>query len=196
MHYTQTAACQLLATHCACCGLPLLDAKSVEFGIGPNCRKHYGFDEISTKPDWYAGKTLAANFDPTLDVSTWTDARIACNRLVHHFALDPKGRKWVPECVYALGYIKLSEKMATRPGRIEVRAFPTGDPNPTHFVVKAKYQAGFYPRAFGGTWDSIKRTWTVPGASRTKLWEAIQRCFPGRILVTDTGVHEIPALAR
>lgn len=37
-------ATKMLATNCACCGLPLVDAKSVELGIGPICREKHGFD--------------------------------------------------------------------------------------------------------------------------------------------------------
>jgi hypothetical protein len=194
MHYSHTEACQLIATHCACCGKPLLDAKSVEFGIGPDCRRNYGFDEVPTKPDWYAGKTIAANFDPSLPVDAWTDARVTCNALVKIFALDPVGRKWIPEAVYALGYLKLSEKLAQRGGKLIVRAFPKGDTNPTHFTVKAPFNPRFAPRQFGGTWGSKDKLWTVPGTSRKELWEAIRRCYAGKVLVTDTGVHEVTPL--
>jgi hypothetical protein len=39
MHsYTDAPAVALLATHCALCGRPLLDAPSVECGMGPVCR--------------------------------------------------------------------------------------------------------------------------------------------------------------
>lgn len=41
MSYAQTKACILAATHCVCCGKPLLDAVSVELGVGPICRGKY-----------------------------------------------------------------------------------------------------------------------------------------------------------
>lgn len=44
MGYESAPATQMMATHCACCHRPLVDAKSVELGIGPECRKKYGFD--------------------------------------------------------------------------------------------------------------------------------------------------------
>ena len=43
--YEDAKATHLLATHCACCSRPLLDARSVETGMGPICRKRYGFDD-------------------------------------------------------------------------------------------------------------------------------------------------------
>lgn len=42
MSYENAPATKLLATACACCGRALVDAISVETGIGPECRKHYG----------------------------------------------------------------------------------------------------------------------------------------------------------
>lgn len=44
MSYQNSAACKIVATNCCCCGKPLVDAKSVETGMGPVCRKKYGFD--------------------------------------------------------------------------------------------------------------------------------------------------------
>ncbi len=39
--YTNAPACKMLATHCCVCNRPLVDALSVELGIGPDCRKKY-----------------------------------------------------------------------------------------------------------------------------------------------------------
>ena len=40
--YLTAPATKMLATHCAVCARALVDAKSVELGIGPDCRKKYG----------------------------------------------------------------------------------------------------------------------------------------------------------
>jgi uncharacterized Zn finger protein (UPF0148 family) len=48
MSYEEAPATQMLATHCCVCGRPLVDAISVETGIGPVCRRRYlpeGFSE-------------------------------------------------------------------------------------------------------------------------------------------------------
>lgn len=63
MSYTDAPATGLLATHCICCGRPLLDAKSVEANIGPDCREKYG-----------------------LDVELPTGARAKANKLIHEAA--------------------------------------------------------------------------------------------------------------
>ena len=43
MGYESSAACKIVATNCCACGKPLVDAKSVEVGMGPTCRKKYGW---------------------------------------------------------------------------------------------------------------------------------------------------------
>jgi hypothetical protein len=45
MSYENAPATEMLATHCAICSRPLLDAVSVEIGIGPVCRQRHGYDE-------------------------------------------------------------------------------------------------------------------------------------------------------
>ncbi len=40
-NYTAAPACTMLATNCCVCNRPLLDAVSVQMGIGPECRKKY-----------------------------------------------------------------------------------------------------------------------------------------------------------
>lgn len=39
MSYENAPATRMLATHCAACARPLVDAVSVETGMGPDCRK-------------------------------------------------------------------------------------------------------------------------------------------------------------
>src|SRR3954471_11004952 len=51
MSYENAPATKLLATHCILCGLPLVDAISVETGIGPICREKAGYGEIQASPE-------------------------------------------------------------------------------------------------------------------------------------------------
>lgn len=44
--YENAPATKLLATNCACCGRALVDAVSVETGIGPECRKNFSVDVV------------------------------------------------------------------------------------------------------------------------------------------------------
>ena len=45
MGYETAPATQMLATNCLICDRPLVDAASVEFGVGPVCRRKHGFDD-------------------------------------------------------------------------------------------------------------------------------------------------------
>jgi len=45
MSYEQAPATKMLATHCMFCNRPLVDAASVEAGIGPVCRERVGYNE-------------------------------------------------------------------------------------------------------------------------------------------------------
>jgi len=51
MGYENAAATKLLATNCAICGRALVDATSVELGVGPECRNHIdqGIDDGTRK---------------------------------------------------------------------------------------------------------------------------------------------------
>jgi hypothetical protein len=46
MSHENAPATKLLATACACCGRNLVDAESVETGIGPECRKRFAIDTV------------------------------------------------------------------------------------------------------------------------------------------------------
>ena len=53
-----TASTLFLASHCAMCGRGLTDETSISWGIGPDCRRNYGFDKQDAKADW--GRALGA----------------------------------------------------------------------------------------------------------------------------------------
>jgi len=63
MSYETAPATILLATRCCVCNRPLVDAVSVELGIGPDCREKYGYN-VDVEPE----------------------AREAANKLVHRVA--------------------------------------------------------------------------------------------------------------
>lgn len=43
--YENAPATKFVATHCVCCGKALVDAPSLETGMGPVCRKKYGYND-------------------------------------------------------------------------------------------------------------------------------------------------------
>ncbi len=46
--YENASATKLLATHCVACGRVLVDSKSVEVGMGPDCRERHGYEDEGT----------------------------------------------------------------------------------------------------------------------------------------------------
>jgi len=45
MGYENAPATKIMATNCCCCGKALVDSVSVETGVGPVCRKKYGYNK-------------------------------------------------------------------------------------------------------------------------------------------------------
>ena len=83
--YTDAPATDLLATRCAACGRPLLDAASVEAGMGPICRGRAGLDGAGTGAAWPAVVALLAGTGVELESD---DARRTANRVTHRIAAD------------------------------------------------------------------------------------------------------------
>ncbi len=206
MSYETAPACELLATSCACCGRPLLDATSVETGVGPDCRKKYGYNDAQGAPDWLAAAQaldiipdLLGPGAPAAIVAAWgIDARRASNLLVHRFArsedLAEKGA--LMAAIYLLGYFRLATKLADNAaGKVEV--LPVGD----RLAVKTPYRADFVAALkaarVGARWDRDTKVWTVPTDQRARaaLWAVLRNHFAGAMLVSEKGYSTIPVAA-
>lgn len=188
MHdYTAAPAVELLATHCCLCNRPLLDADSVERGIGPTCARKAGVDDVAHAPDWTRVRAILT----PLDVTVPDDARRAANALVHRVGRDPHGAD-VPryvEAIEALGYLRLAATLAEHlvPARAHVAR--EGD----RLVVSAEVPATHFDglvvalRAVPGRrWDRDRKVNVVPVASKRALWEALTRALPrGALVIGD-----------
>jgi hypothetical protein len=99
MGYEDARATKLLATHCLCCSLPLLDALSVERNIGPWCwEKHGGMG------------------DPGVS----DEDRTKANKLVHEAALNEctaERRVAIAATIVGLGFPALAKRIIERFGR-------------------------------------------------------------------------------
>lgn len=94
MSYENAPATKLLATACACCGRALVDAVSVETGIGPDCREKYG-----------------VTFDTT------NDAHVEANALVFQVArkgMTAESARPIFDRLAALGFSVLADRIAKR----------------------------------------------------------------------------------
>lgn len=166
--YTNSPACKMLATQCACCGADLVDAKSVELGIGPDCRKRHGYDQ---------------------DVPE--HLRQAANKLVYEIACRQKGLE-VFEMVTELtsiGFVKLADRIAHRLAKVVITVLPDG-----MLALKAPYNVGAVAETRkipGRRWDSETKTNKFPADQKPAVWGLMKRCYAGLIGFGPKGLFEI-----
>jgi len=183
MSYMNAPATAMLATNCAFCARPLVDAQSVETGIGPVCRKRYMMADTVTQT-----------------------ARMEANKLIHQIALHQKGAE-VTSAIARLEELGLSTVVKRINKRLkEHRARPVGKP------VTVIYSGGrIYvetPWVERGTFSAILAKFrSIPGRQysstvgnsfpmdqKQKVWWVIKRFFAGREISAPNGTRIIPAL--
>lgn len=182
-NYTDAPATKLLATRCACCNRELLDAVSVEGGIGPDCRKKY------------MGKTEGAS----------EDARIEANQIVYQIALtiSGKGPKGVGAMLAeatpngtliarlrTLGFAKLADKLekACMPIRI------TESGSVLTLVAPFCEDALSAQRSIPGRWwDGARKCTEFPVTQKLAVWAMLCRFYAGLAGVGPKGAFVVPA---
>jgi hypothetical protein len=204
MSYENDPATALLATDCAVCNRALRDAVSVEAGIGPDCRRKYGYGEAQGDADWSAfdGILAAAPFDLVAAlVPARGDAHRTANILVHRAACAARDERAIhARLVGALGYTVLAAALARGAGDV-VEVQPLDDESLT---VRAPYSPAFNDalrrQRVGARWDREVRTsakrpgaWVVPATATAKrgLLAALREAFTGTLLVSARGVTQL-----
>lgn len=172
MSYENAPATKMLATHCAICSRPLLDAVSVEIGMGPDCRRRHGFEGASA---------------PAVD----DDARGKANAIVHAIACGQPAEQLAASIndLRALGFAKLADVLVARKVRVSVRAFDA-----SYYAVKTPF-SGEAVEAFrhlpGRRWAKAEKVNLVARGSREALWTLLRRYFRGELLATDSKIVTI-----
>ncbi len=187
MSYENAPATKLLATHCCCCGRPLLDATSVELGIGPDCRRKFGYAAPDGAVDLKALEALGVD---TNDGEIFADRtpREMANKLVHEVAcgVDRARLSKAIGMLAALGFRKLATRLGDQATKLRVEV--EGD----ELVVRAPYDACFVEatRAIPGRrWVKETKVTRFPRSARRAVWGALVRCFPGGLLATPKGAR-------
>lgn len=195
MSYENAPATEMVATYCACCGRPLVDAVSVETGVGPECRKRHGFDDSQGPADW--GRAFASIAELPEEIKQAVaiacaemNQRRAANVLVHFIAVHQDDRLAVAatEAVSHLGFTKLAERIAKRVGCVRIEQ--EGD----ELLVRTPYSDDFNAsmrRVPGARWDREAKARRVPVESKRALWVAMQRAFAGCMVVSAKGAARI-----
>lgn len=169
MGYENAAATKMVAVYCASCGRDLVDAKSVETGMGPVCRKRY-----LTKVE-----VPEAN-------------RRAANKVVHRVAcLAGEGKRLealsLALSLKELGFEALPDRIGVRLAGVRIRNL-----SDTSFAVEAPFCAdalGSWRRV--GRWmgkvEGGGKFYAVPATNRAKLWKLIRSYYPGVLGVVFDG---------
>jgi hypothetical protein len=182
--YTEAPATKMLATHCVCCGRPLVDACSVELGIGPECRNGIfpeGVDDADRK---------------------------AANKHVYEAALAAQNGAAEKVVEYAdairkLGFVELADKVERRfkdgVANVERKADITIEEKEGYMLVSTPYRRGD-AEAFKKAWRDIpgrryigkRKANEVPVAQKAAVWELLKRFFPGKWGNGPKGAFRVP----
>lgn len=160
-----------VATHCCVCGLPLVDATSVEFGIGPVCRRKYNYeDAYAISPDTGAEVSLflaEQNFphDVALGVDAAVeadDSRKAANKLVYYASAEQgEAAILAAHALRLLGYTALADRIQDRLLAVSLKRTPEG-----MVAVTTPYNPAFIGalrvKFVGQKWDRENKVWLLP----------------------------------
>lgn len=160
MSYVNAPATKMLATHCAVCARPLVDAQSVECGVGPDCRKKYAYD-------------LPEAAD---------DVREQANAIVRKIALVQKGAEAFALCrdLHKLGWVQLATRISERLTKIHV------EDRGVDLAVTTPFEPGFVAalkaKHCGAQWDKKAKAWIVPATQEAKaaLYAVLVEVFKGK----------------
>lgn len=158
MGYEESPACEMLASNCAICSRPLVDAVSVETGIGPVCREKHGYN---------------AEAEPA--------AREEANRLVHAVAASERDEEVVTNAcarLRELGFEMLAARIETRGRNSKVR-IESADGG---FLVRAPYKKAAVPAwrgVPGRRWRPEHKANFVPARAKAALWDLLKAFYAG-----------------
>lgn len=180
--YENAPATAMLASHCAACARPLVDAASVEANMGPVCRDKYGVDAGVSDTDRTAANVIIARI-----------AREASGMV------DEDVLELVAE-LRALGFAALADRVVDRVvGAPKVTITVEGP----ELVVTSPFYTAAGERAAdvlrtvpGRFWDRETKTNRFPHRSKAALWAALQECFPGYAAEGPKGRFEISGDSR
>ncbi len=167
MSYENAPATKLLATQCCACGRPLVDAKSVETGMGPICREKHGFN-IDVKPIAF---------------------RIRANVIVHAVAATQRLEPEQAVELAGLGFATLAIKLAER--LIEAGAVEITELNGEYLVTTPFSKNANCSWRGLGRWDGARKLRVVPRRKRQELWHLLTKHFKGALLRSDNGISVI-----
>lgn len=188
MSYTDAPACQLLASHCIMCSRPLLDAQSVEAGIGPVCREKIGYN---SEPGPQKGPYQhIGSSDPDSVVEGCLkegNRRGAANALVSFAARTNNKREAAraAEQVGVLGFDRVSSSLLSRLAQVSISI----SEDRRSYEVKAPFVDGFAAeiRKIRGQWDKERKLHVVPVSAKRLLFMRLSSFYKGSMAIGPKG---------
>lgn len=165
MSYEDSKQTKMLATDCCVCGRPLCDSVSVEMGIGPECRRKYGFN-----------------------IDAPEENRKLANQLVYAIACNPDAFESIEKVrqLRNIGFTVLAEKIAHRMFSIVIKE------QGNTVTIRTPYtEAGV--NAFRGVptrrWDKQNQVNVISNEKTAKnaAWAALKKAFPGYTVLLPNG---------
>lgn len=194
--YENAPATKMVATFCACCGKELVDAKSLESGMGPHCRKKHGFNaELSAPSAEAAARVIKSALAGGLVLTEGdlADPRKVANRIVYRIAAeqDSVASRHLAAAVWHLGLTKLAGILAKRLGGVVVTQ--EGD----ELVIKAPYDpnVGYRMSRAGALWHKETKTRRAPLSARESVFHALIDAYPGALLIGTKNAAVIPPMS-
>ncbi len=181
----------LTATRCACCGIALRDAVSVERGIGPVCsKKHYDLsDMVITKGmvEEALGLLHASGLEKLVKraaKSLKEKPRDLCNILIWWSSAHLDETETVLDCaaiVTALGFTALGDRLRER--NTDVLITKDGE---NHFILRCRSDMNVRRNLSAvkgaskvGREGRFKYAWKVPNDAKRLVWTILGEAFGG-----------------
>lgn len=149
--YENAPATIMLATHCAACGRALVDAPSVEAGMGPDCREKYGvFGELANRAE--------------------------INQIVHRVAMSQSCSFADAKALHEYGATRILSRLAERFATV----FVAGEPDGALTLRSPRYNEALVDvlRRVPRSWDKASKTYRIEAAFAGSLKRAFDR-MPG-----------------
>ena len=202
----------LVASHCSACGRMLTDASSIEFGIGPVCRRKHGYEDAPAIEDPTPATAILETLtegvvrDAAIEAVQGKDSRKAAKVLNLALAVWRHAKRLnatedfdvnariACEALKVLGYGTLAEKV--------LETFAEPEKTPEVFIsevggrlsLKTPYNPEFVEAVRdikGRKWDRESRVWTVPSSQKRAAWKALRAHYEGLVAEGPKGMFII-----
>lgn len=206
MSHEMSPVAQVMPVRCIACGRILVDATSVEIGVGPECRENLGIPEgLHIGPMQADAVRLALQglgdraMAERLEEAMAYGGRKAANALTYHLARLMQDGVAVPDAhamshiLALLGYPafaeRVQERLATYEARAQKRAPKAKKPRvfieagaDNTLTLVTPYDEAFVAaiRALSGRkWHAATKAWSIPVAHKPAVWTLLQAHFAG-----------------